>query len=102
MAYSYNKLWKILIEKNMMNKALYGAVVKSLDEYYGGILEPDDSPGSHLLSCDYNLSPIDVIDPMQKAGLLSLSQGMKKYVIPLLDFSCNPFPARYGSFNCLY
>lgn len=76
---------KICAKPKVYNKTLCGAVVKSLDEYYGGILESDDSTVSHLLSCDYNLSPADVIEPMQKTDLISLSQGMEKYVIPLLN-----------------
>lgn len=79
------KVLKICAKPKVYNKALCGAVIKSLDEYYGGILESDDSTVSHLLSCDYNLSPADVIEPMQKANMLALSQGMEKYVIPLLD-----------------
>ena len=79
------KVLKICAKPKVYNKTLCGAVVKSLDEYYGGILESDDSTVSHLLSCDYNLSPVDVIEPMQKTDLLSLSQGMERYVIPLLN-----------------
>ena len=79
------KVLKICAKPKVYNKTLCGAVVKSLDEYYGGILESDDSTVSHLLSCDYNLSPVDVIEPMQKTDLLTLSQGMEKYVIPLLN-----------------
>ena len=79
------KVLKICAKPKVYNKALCGAVIKSLDEYYGGILESDDSTVRHLLSCDYNLSPADVIEPMQKANMLALSQGMEKYVIPLLD-----------------
>ena len=79
------KVLKICAKPKVYNKTLCGAVIKSLDEYYGGILESDDSTVSHLLSCDYNLSPADVIEPMQKANMLALSQGMEKYVIPLLD-----------------
>ena len=79
------KVLKICAKPKVYNKILCGAVIKSLDEYYGGILESEDSTVSHLLSCDYNLSPADVIEPMQKANMLALSQGMEKYVIPLLD-----------------
>ena len=79
------KVLKICAKPKVYNKTLCGAVVKSLDEYYGGILESDDSTVSHLLSCDYNLSPVDVIEPMQKTDLLSLSRGMEKHVIPLLN-----------------
>lgn len=79
------RVLKICAKPKVYNKTLCGAVVKSLDEYYGGILESDDSTVSHLLSCEYNLSPVDVIEPMQKTDLLLLSQGMEKYVIPLLN-----------------
>ena len=79
------KVLKICAKPKVYNKTLCGAVVKSLDEYYGGILESDDSTVSHLLSCDYNLSPVDVVEPMQKMSMLALSQAMEKYVIPLID-----------------
>ena len=48
-------------------------------------MESDDSTVSHLLSCDNNLSPDDVIEPMKKANILTISQGMEKFVIPLLN-----------------
>lgn len=79
------KVLKVCSKPNTHNKTLCGALVKTIDEYYGGLLEANDSAVSRLLSCTDNLSPADVIDPARSVKPESVSAGMQKYVLPLLD-----------------
>ncbi len=84
------KIIKICSKPKVYNKALCGAVVKTIDEYYGNILEVDDGTVSHLLSCDYNLSPENIVEPAKSISLGKVSKGMMKYVLPLLDIDKLP------------
>lgn len=79
------KVLKICAKPKVYNKTLCGAVVKTVDEYYGNILEADDAEVSHLLSCDHNLSPANVIAPSREKTLEEVSTGMGKYVLRLLE-----------------
>lgn len=79
------KVLKICAKPKVYNKALCGALIKTLDEYYGNILEVDDSLVSRLLSCDVNLSPVNVILPARNIPVEKISKGMEQYVIPLID-----------------
>lgn len=79
------KVLKICAKPKVYNKALCGALIKTLDEYYGNILEVDDSLVSRLLSCDVNLSPANVILPARNIPVEKISRGMEQYVIPLID-----------------
>lgn len=79
------KVLKFCAKPKVTNKALCGAVIKTIDEYYGNIMEADDSKVSRLLSCTDNLSPADVIDPARSTKPVKVSAGMTKYVLPLLD-----------------
>ena len=79
------KVLKICAKPKVYNKVLCGALIKTIDEYYGNILETDDSLVSHLLSCDANLSPKDVIIPARSISVEKISKGMEQYVIPLID-----------------
>ena len=75
------KVLKICAKPKVYNKALCGALIKTLDEYYGNILEVDDSLVSRLLSCDVNLSPANVILPARNIPVEKISRGMEQYVI---------------------
>ena len=55
---------------------------KTIDEYYGNILEADDGTISHLLSCDYNLSPENIVEPAKTIAFSKISKGMTTYVLP--------------------
>lgn len=79
------KVLKICAKPKVYNKVLCGVLIKTIDEYYGNILETDDSLVSHLLSCDANLSPKDVIIPARSIPVEKISKGMEQYVIPLID-----------------
>lgn len=79
------KVLKVCSKPNIHNKTLCGALVKTINEYYGGLLEANDSAVSRLLSCTDNLSPADVIDPARSVKPESVSSGMQKHVLPLLD-----------------
>lgn len=79
------KVLKICAKPKVYNKVLCGALIKTIDECYGNILETDDSLVSHLLSCDANLSPKDVIIPARSISVEKISKGMEQYVIPLID-----------------
>ena len=79
------KVLKICSKPKVYNKTLCGAVAKTIDEYYGGILEADDGTVSHLLSCDYNLSPENIVEPAKEIAFSKVSKGMTKFVLPLLD-----------------
>ena len=79
------KVLKICSKPKVYNKTLCGAVAKTIDEYYGNMLEVDDGTVSHLLSCDYNLSPENIVEPAKIVSLSKVSKGMTTYVIPLLD-----------------
>lgn len=79
------KVLKICSKPKVYNKTLCGAVAKTIDEYYGNILEADDGTVSHLLSCDYNLSPENIVEPAKTVTFSKVSKGMTKFVIPLLD-----------------
>lgn len=79
------KILKFCSKPKVYNKTLCGAVAKTIDEYYGNILEADDGTVSHLLSCDYNLSPENIVEPAKLISLAKVSKGMMKYVLPLLD-----------------
>lgn len=79
------KILKICSKPKVYNKTLCGAVAKTIDEYYGNILEADDGAVSHLLSCDYNLSPENIVEPAKKVAFSKVSKGMTTFVLPLLD-----------------
>lgn len=79
------KILRYCSKPKVYNKTLCGAIVKSIDEYYGGILESDDGAVSRLMSCDNNLSPENVVFPARTADMARVSSGIKKYVLPLLD-----------------
>ena len=79
------KILKICSKPRVFNKTLCGAVAKTIDEYYGNMLEADDGTVSHLLSCDYNLSPENIVEPAKKIAFSDVSKGMTKFVLPLLD-----------------
>lgn len=79
------KVLRICSKPKVYNKTLCGAVIKTLDVYYGEIVGSDDSLVSHLVNCGQNLSPDDVIIPMRTASLPAISKGMSQYVIPLLN-----------------
>ena len=76
---------KICSKPKVYNKTLCGAVARTIDEYYGNMLEVDDGTVSHLLSCDYNLSPENIVEPAKLVSFSKVSKGMATYVIPLLD-----------------
>lgn len=79
------KVLKICAKLRVYNKTLCGAVIKTIDEYYGSILESDDAEVSHLLSCNHNLSPTSVIAPIREKTLEEISAGISNYVLSLLD-----------------
>lgn len=79
------KVLKICSKPKVYNKTLCGAVAKTIDEYYGNILETDDGTISHLLSCDYNLSPENIVEPAKTIAFSKISKEMTTYVLPLLD-----------------
>ena len=79
------KVLKICSKPKVYNKTLCGAVAKTIDEYYGNILEKDDGAVSHLLSCDYNLSLENIVEPAKKVAFSKVSKGMTAFVLPLLD-----------------
>ena len=79
------KVLKFCTKPKVTNKALCGAVIKTIDDYYGDLLEVDDSKVSRLLSCTDNLSPVDVVEPARFVKPAHVSAGMTKYVLPLLD-----------------
>lgn len=81
---AFIRVLKICAMPKVYNKTLCEAVIKSLDEYYGATVGSDDSWVSHLINCDYNLSPEDITKPMRTTSISMLSTGMSKYVIPLL------------------
>lgn len=81
---AFIRVLKICAMPKVYNKTLCEAVIKSLDEYYGATVGSDDSWVSHLINCDYNLSPEDITKPMRTTSISILSTGMSKYVIPLL------------------
>lgn len=87
---AFIKVLKICAKTKVYNKTLCEAVIKTLDEYYGATVGSDDSWVSHLISCDYNLSPEDIIKPIRTTSMSSLSLGMNKYVIPLLKYEMIP------------
>ena len=60
------KVLKECSKPKVYNKTLCGALVMTVNEYYGGILEANDSAVSRLLSCTDNLSPADVIEKAKK------------------------------------
>ncbi len=78
------KVLKECSKPKVYNKTLCGALVMTINEYYGSLLEANDSAVSRLLSCTDNLSPADVIDPAKSISPETISAGMQKYVIPLL------------------
>lgn len=79
------KVLKECSKPKVYNKTLCGALVMTVNEYYGGILEANDSAVSRLLSCTDNLSPADVIEKAKSIKPEVVSEGMQKYVLPLLD-----------------
>ncbi len=79
------KVLRYCSKPKVYNKTLCGAIVKSIDEYYGGILESDDGAVSRLMSCDNNLSPENVVIPARTADVAHVSNSITKYVLPLLD-----------------
>ena len=79
------KVLRFCTKPKVHNKALCGAVVKTINDYYGDVLEANDSAVSRLLSCTDNLSPVDVIDPARSSKPETISERMQKYVLPLLD-----------------
>ena len=79
------KVLKICAKPKIYNKTLVEAVIKSLDVYYGGILGSDDGAVSRLMSCDNNLSPDNVVTPARTADLSRVSQGIRDYVLEILD-----------------
>ena len=85
------KVLKVCSKPKVHNKTLCGALVKTINEYYGSLLKVDDSAVSRLLSCTDNLSPADVIDPARSVRPESVSMGMSKYVLPLLNMEKIPF-----------
>ena len=85
------KVLKICSKPKVYNKTLCGAVAKTIDEYYGNILEADDGTISHLLSCDYNLSPENIVEPVKTIAFSKISKGMTTFVLPLLDTDKLPF-----------
>lgn len=71
---------KICAKPKVYNKTLCEAVVKTVVEYT--VIGTDPGQISHLMSCDYNLSPKDVIQPVRDTALSKISSGMNKYVLP--------------------
>ena len=72
------KVLKFCTKPKVTNKALCGAVIKTIDDYYGDLLEVDDSKVSRLLSCTDNLSPVDVVEPARFVKPAHVSAGMTK------------------------
>ncbi len=79
---------KICAKPKVYNKTLCEAVVKTVVEYT--VIGTDPGQISHLMSCDYNLSPKDVIQPVRDTALSKISSGMNKYVLPLLKAEMIP------------
>lgn len=84
------KVLKECSKPKVYNKTLCGAVVKTIDVSVGEMMEVDDGKVSHLLSCEHNLSPEDIIKPAQSISSAKVSVGITKYVFPLLDMNKLP------------
>lgn len=87
---AFVKVLKECSKPKVYNKILCGAVVKTIDVSAGEMMEADDGKVSHLLSCEHNLSPEDIIKPAQNISTAKVCMGMTKYVFPLLDMNKLP------------
>lgn len=85
---AFIRVLRICAKPQVYNKTLCTAVVKTVDEYT--IIGTDDGQISHLMSCDYNLSPKDVIQPVRNTDLSKISQGMQAFLLPLLKAEMIP------------
>ncbi len=79
---AFIKVLKICAKPKVYNKTLCEAVVKTVDEYT--VIGTDDGHISRLMSCDNNLSPTEVIQPVRDTELSNISKGMNTYVLPYL------------------
>ena len=89
---AFIRVLRICAKPQVYNKTLCTAVVKTVDEYT--IIGTDDGQISHLMSCDYNLSPKDVIQPVRNTDLSKISQGMQAFLLPLLKAEMIPQAAK--------
>lgn len=85
---AFIRVLRICAKPQVYNKTLCTAVVKTVDEYT--IIGTDDGQISRLMSCDYNLSPKDVIQPVRNTDLSKISQGMQAFLLPLLKAEMIP------------
>lgn len=85
---AFIRVLRICAKPQVYNKTLCAAVVRTVDEYT--IIGTDDGQISRLMSCDYNLSPKDVIQPVRNTDLSKISQGMKAFLLPLLKAEMIP------------
>ncbi len=85
---AFIKILKICAKPKVHNKTLCEAVVKTVDEYT--VIGTDDGHISRLMSCDNNLSPTGVIQPVRNTELSKISQGMNAFVLPHLKAEMVP------------
>lgn len=85
---AFIRVLRICAKPQVYNKTLCAAVVKTVDEYT--IIGTDDGQISRLMSCDYNLSPKDVIQPVRNTDLSKIAQGMRAFLLPLLKAEMIP------------